>query len=141
MSVGAILTLGLGSFGSVNLLPTLGYLSSDTPPVVLDTHDGERDRRHSKARDKRYEEYRKAREELRAQIAEAFEIATGEARIPEPAEVVRLERKANKLPKAERPEYRRQFLQIHNYEKELAEINRILIAMDDEDIFDILSLL
>lgn len=29
MSVGAILTLGLGSFGSVHLLPTLGYLSSD----------------------------------------------------------------------------------------------------------------
>lgn len=25
MSVGAILTLGLGEFGSVNLLPTLGY--------------------------------------------------------------------------------------------------------------------
>ena len=31
MSVGAILTLGFGSFGSVNLLPTLGYLSSSTP--------------------------------------------------------------------------------------------------------------
>lgn len=28
MSVGAILTLGLGSFGSVNLLPTLGYGAS-----------------------------------------------------------------------------------------------------------------
>lgn len=25
MSVGAVLTLGLGKFGSVNLLPTLGY--------------------------------------------------------------------------------------------------------------------
>lgn len=32
MSVGAILTLGLGQFGTVNLLPTLGYLSSSIPP-------------------------------------------------------------------------------------------------------------
>lgn len=32
MSVGAILTLGFGSFGTVNLLPTLGYLSSSAPP-------------------------------------------------------------------------------------------------------------
>lgn len=35
MSVGAILTLGLGQFGSVNLLPTLGYGAADAPvPVV-----------------------------------------------------------------------------------------------------------
>lgn len=33
MSVGAILTLGFGSFGSVNLLPTLGYGESVTPPT------------------------------------------------------------------------------------------------------------
>lgn len=33
MTIGAILTQGLGSFGTVNLLPTLGYLSNDTPPV------------------------------------------------------------------------------------------------------------
>lgn len=33
MSVGAILTLGFGQFGSVNLLPTLGYGDSVTPPT------------------------------------------------------------------------------------------------------------
>lgn len=32
MTIGAVLTLGLGDFGTVNLLPTLGYLSNDTPP-------------------------------------------------------------------------------------------------------------
>ena len=32
MSIGAILTLGLGSFGGVNQLPTLGYTSSSAPP-------------------------------------------------------------------------------------------------------------
>lgn len=36
MSVGAILTLGLGSFGSVNLLPTLGYLSGSAAPARTD---------------------------------------------------------------------------------------------------------
>lgn len=33
MSVGAILTLGFGQFGGVNLLPTLGYRIGSTPPV------------------------------------------------------------------------------------------------------------
>lgn len=32
MSVGRILTLGLGSFGGVNYLPTLGYASGEAPP-------------------------------------------------------------------------------------------------------------
>ncbi len=32
MSIGAILTLGYGSFGSVNLLPTLGYSSGAPAP-------------------------------------------------------------------------------------------------------------
>lgn len=31
--IGAILTLGLGSFGSVNLLPTLGYGTNAPPPA------------------------------------------------------------------------------------------------------------
>jgi hypothetical protein len=31
---GAILTLGLGSFGGVNLLPTLGYVAGDAAEVV-----------------------------------------------------------------------------------------------------------
>jgi len=108
---------------------------------VLDTHDGYRDERHSKARDKRYADYKQAQEELRAQITEAFEVATGEARIPAPEEVTKLERKAYQMPKAERPAYRRQFLQIQNWERELAEVERILIAMDDDDIADILELL
>ncbi len=116
--------------------------SSGTPvTTVIDTHDGAQDERHSKARDKRYADYKQAKEELHAQIKEAFEIATGEARIPEPAEVVKLERKAYQMPKAERPAYRRQFLQIQNWERELAEVDRILIAMDDDDIADILELL
>ena len=33
MSSGPILTLGLGSFGSVNLLPTLGYSSGEAPVI------------------------------------------------------------------------------------------------------------
>ena len=33
MSVGRILTLGFGSFGGVQYLPTLGYASSSTPPA------------------------------------------------------------------------------------------------------------
>lgn len=32
MTIGAILTLGYGSFGSVNLLPTLGYGSGAPKP-------------------------------------------------------------------------------------------------------------
>lgn len=38
MSIGAILTLGLGGFGSINLLPTLGYRAGTAPipppPIV-----------------------------------------------------------------------------------------------------------
>lgn len=37
MSAGAILTIGLGSFGSVNLLPTLGYLSGTAPTPSITT--------------------------------------------------------------------------------------------------------
>lgn len=33
MSVGAILTIGYGSFGTVNLVPTLGYGGSVVPPT------------------------------------------------------------------------------------------------------------
>ena len=35
MSIGAILTLGMGSFGSVNLLPTLGYTPGTATPSVF----------------------------------------------------------------------------------------------------------
>lgn len=42
MTVGAILTLGFGSFGGVNLLPTLGYLPATTPAR---THRGGIDER------------------------------------------------------------------------------------------------
>lgn len=35
MSVGAILTLGYGSFGSVNLVPTLGYSVGSAPPSPI----------------------------------------------------------------------------------------------------------
>ena len=37
MTIGAVLTLGLGQFGTVNLLPTLGYFSNDTPPPPPNT--------------------------------------------------------------------------------------------------------
>ncbi len=32
MSIGSVVTLGLGSFSTVNYVPTLGYGAYDTPP-------------------------------------------------------------------------------------------------------------
>jgi hypothetical protein len=32
MSIGSVITLGLGSFSTVNYVPTLGYGDYDTPP-------------------------------------------------------------------------------------------------------------
>lgn len=40
MSIGAILTVGLGTFGSVNLLPTLGYSSGAAPATTTRRHPG-----------------------------------------------------------------------------------------------------
>lgn len=73
MSAGAILTLGLGSFGTVNLLPTLGYLSGVSS---ADTHDGfdpERRRRADREQKERIRRYRRDREHLREVITQAFE--------------------------------------------------------------------
>ncbi len=52
-----------------------------------------------------------------------------------------MEKRAGQLPKAERPAYRRTLLQIRNWQQELAEIDRILIALDDQDFEDLISLL
>ena len=40
MTVGAILTLGFGSFGGAKLLPTLGYLSGGATPVQPTQNSG-----------------------------------------------------------------------------------------------------
>lgn len=112
------------------------------PVVHRDTHDdAERHRKHTDAERKRTEEYRAAREALQAQITEAYEIATGEYRAPEPEELPALEKRAGQLPKAERPAYRRTILQIRNWQAELAEIDRVLIALDDQDFEDLIALL
>lgn len=108
--------------------------------VVVYTHDGER---------KKLDEYRLAKEALKTQITEAFEIVTGETRIPEPVEITRFEKKAGQLPKLERPAYRKTFLQIRNWQQEIERIDRImndleqqrLLAQDDEDIEAILRFL
>ena len=44
MSIATIVTMGFGSFGSVNLLPTIGYSIGSTiaPTVVYDSWVGER---------------------------------------------------------------------------------------------------
>jgi hypothetical protein len=48
LSVSTVITLGYGSFGSVNFLPTIGYSSSGQKIVVIDTHDGEGERSRKK---------------------------------------------------------------------------------------------
>lgn len=112
------------------------------PPVVhRDTHDDvERRRRHTKAEKQREDDFREARAALRAQVTEAYEIATGE-RAPETVEPAAMEKLAGQLPKAERPAYRRTILQIKNWQAEIEEIDRILLRLDEQDLGDLSMLL
>lgn len=110
------------------------------PPVILhDTHDAAK--RHTEREKRRTDDFREARETLHAQIVEAYEIATGEAKLPEPVEVAALEKRAGQLPKVERPAYRRTILQIKNWQAEMAEIDRVLLMQDEQDMDDLTLLL
>jgi hypothetical protein len=58
LSVSTVITLGYGTFGSVNFLPTIGYSSSGHKVVVIDTHDGEGERgRKKRERDQRRKDF------------------------------------------------------------------------------------
>ncbi len=139
------------AFDSVNAFSVNAFDFGGTPPVVVtvDKHDGFRDESHIKEVKRREAEFREARDALRAQIIGNYELATGEVRMPEPAEIPALEKKAGQLPKAERPAYRRNILQMQNWQKELAEVERVMatmqrdreIAEDDEEIMAIIRLL
>lgn len=114
----------------------IAWVHGATKPV--DTHDDVDERRKLRKQDQDYSE---ARDALRAQIQESFEIATGEARIPEPAEVMALEKSVGQHSKAERPQLRRTILQIRNWQAELADIERIMLALDEQDFADLIALL
>lgn len=76
MSVGAILTVGLGSFGSVNLLPTLGYLAGSASASV-DTHDGVDVSDYERELRRREAEAREEREAMRSDLLAAYQKVTG----------------------------------------------------------------
>lgn len=118
-----------------------GASPSDAAPFTADTHDDvDRHRRHTKNEKKREDDYREARAALRAQVTEAYEIATGE-RAPEVIEVAPMEKRAGQMPKAERPAYRRTILQIKNWQAEIEQIDRILLRLDEQDLDDLSMLL
>ena len=133
MSIAMVVTRGFGSFGSIADVVRAGY-GGTSAAVVYDTHDGGDER-------KKWEEYKEAREALRTQITESFEIVTGEVRIPEPIDLVRIEKQAKLEPKAERKVVFRTVSQIRAWEAQLREVERIMEAMEEDDIVSILRLM
>lgn len=108
--------------------------NTGTPSVVVvDTHDG-----HTDAERKRNEDRILSMEALRKQIEESFEIVTGEARIPMIEELPKFEKKAGSLPKAERPAYRKDFVQIRNWLHELNVLSRQIQSNDDDEAIMVL---
>lgn len=107
--------------------------------VTVDTHDGAD---HTREERKRVERFKAEKDALKQQITHAFEVVTGEVREPTPEELPRLEKQAGSLPKAQRADYRRTFMQIRNWQAEVARIDRIIagieferiLAQDEEDI-------